>query len=92
MFDIPVALIVFRRSNTIPKIIQQLREVKPSKVYILADEGRNDKEIKEAHACRMLVESQIDWDCEIIKRYATENRGVYKNIGEGAKWVLERER
>lgn len=92
MFDVPVALFLFRRSDTLPRIISRIREVSPKKVYLLADEGRNNEEIKETHACRMLVESQIDWDCEIIKHYATENRGVYKNIGEGAKWVLERER
>ena len=92
MFDIPVALFLFRRSETIPAIITRLREVKPAKVYLLADEGRNEKEIREAHSVRALAESLIDWDCEIVKNYATENRGVYKNIGEGAKWVFEREK
>ena len=92
MFDIPVALFLFRRSETIPAIIARLREVKPAEVYLLADEGRNEKEIQEAHTSRALAESLINWDCEIVKNYAAENRGVYKNIGEGAKWVFEREK
>lgn len=92
MFNIPIVLFLFRRSETLPDIIARLREVKPSKVYLLADEGRNEKEIKEAHTARALAESLIDWDCEIVKNYASENRGVYKNIGEGAKWVFEREK
>ena len=91
MFDIPVVLIIFRRCDTIPRIIQRLVEVKPRKVYILADEGRNDKEMEQAHKCRKTVESLINWDCEVVKNYAKENRGVYRNIGEGAKWVFERE-
>ena len=37
------------------------------------------------------VEFLINWDCEVIKNYAKENRGVYQNIGEGARWVFERE-
>ena len=91
MFDIPVVLIIFRRCDTMPRIIQRLAKVKPRKVYILADEGRNEKEIEQAHECRQTVESLINWDCEVVKNYAEENRGVYRNIGEGAKWVFERE-
>lgn len=92
MFDIPVALFLFRRSETLPVIISRLREVKPVKLYLLADEGRNEEEMHQAHSCRAIAESLIDWDCEIVKNYAAENRGVYKNIGEGAKWVFEREK
>lgn len=91
MYQIPVTLILFRRSDTIPRIISRLREVQPQKMYLLADEGRNEKEKKEAHYVRELVEQLIDWPCEIIKNYADENRGVYKNIGEGAKWVFQYE-
>ena len=91
MFDIPVALILFRRSDTLDRIISRLREVKPQKVYLLADCGRNEEEKKQSDYCRQLAESLIDWDCEVVKHYADENRGVYKNIGEGAKWVFERE-
>ena len=91
MFDIPVVLIIFRRCNTMSRIIQRLAEVKPKKVYILADEGRNGIEIEQAHECRKTVESLINWDCKVVKNYAKENRGVYRNIGEGARWVFERE-
>ena len=91
MFDIPVVLIIFRRSSTLDRIISRIREVAPTKIYILADEGRTPTEIDEAHKCRLHVESLIDWDCELIKHYADSNRGVYKNIGEGARWVFERE-
>ena len=67
MFDIPVVLIIFRRCDTMPRIIQRLAEVKPRKVYILADEGRNEKEIEQAHECRKTVEALINWDCEVVK-------------------------
>lgn len=70
MFDIPVVLIIFRRCDTMPRIIQRLAEVKPRKVYILADEGRNEKEIEQAHECRKTVEALINWDCEVVKNYA----------------------
>lgn len=91
MFDIPIALFIFRRKATLPAIMERISEVKPKKLYIMADAGRNEAEKAEALECRDTVESLITWDCEVIKNYAEENRGVYKNIGEGAKWVFERE-
>lgn len=91
MFDIPIVLFIFKRKSTLSKIVSKIAEVKPKKLYIIADGGRNQAETKEVNECRALVESLINWDCEIIKNYAEDNRGVYKNIGEGASWVFGRE-
>lgn len=90
-FDIPVVLFIFKRLKAV-EIIKRIAKVRPSKLYILADQGRDEKEKEAASVCRKAVENAIDWDCEIIKNYAEENRGVYENIGEGAKWVLRREK
>ncbi len=90
-FDIPVALFIFRRLKAV-QIVERLAQVKPRKLYILADQGRTPQEIAEAESCRKAVEQAITWDCEVIRNYAKENRGVYGNIAEGAKWVLRRER
>lgn len=90
-FDIPIVLFIFKRKKAV-EVIKRIKEVKPSKIYILADQGRDAPEKEKVAECRKLVEDSIDWKCEIIKNYADENRGVYENIGLGAKWVFERER
>lgn len=90
-FDIPIALFMFKRDKAV-EIIQRIAQVQPSRLYLLADYGRNEAEKEQADACRRMVEDAITWDCEVIKNYATENRGVYANIAEGAMWVLRRER
>lgn len=90
-FDIPVVIFIFRRNKAV-NVINRIREVRPRKLYILADHGRNEAEKAEAINCRNLVEQAITWDCEVIKNYSEENRGVYKNIAEGAKWVLRQEK
>ena len=90
-FDIPVVLFIFKREKAVD-VIKRLSLVKPSKLYILADQGRDDAEREAVEKCREKVEAAIDWNCELIKNYADENRGVYQNIGEGAKWVLRREK
>ena len=58
----------------------------------MSDAGRTPEEHEIVEQCRYSVEAAIDWDCEIIKKYAKENIGVYQNIGLGAKWVLEKEK
>lgn len=90
-FDIPIVLFMFKRDKAV-EIIRKIAKVQPSKLYLLADYGRNDAEKAQADECRRMVEDAITWDCEVVKNYAAENRGVYANIGEGAMWVLGREK
>lgn len=92
MYDIPIVLFIFRRTSGLTGIMEKIRNVKPGKLYIIADGPRNSKEKEETDKCRNLLESLIDWDCEVVKNYAVQNRGVYRNIGEGAKWVFQKEK
>ncbi|MCH7398344.1 hypothetical protein MM236_10105 [Belliella sp. DSM 107340] len=91
MFDIPIVIFLFRRKETVFKILDRIREVKPKKVYLLSDGGRNPEENVIIDDVRKSVEKYIDWDCEIVKKYSSENIGVYANIGKGASWVLKYE-
>lgn len=91
MFDIPIVLFLFKRSITIHRIIDRISMVKPTKLYLLSDEGRDDEERKRVAEVRRIVEESIYWPCEIIKNYAETNRGVHGNIGMGARWVFQRE-
>lgn len=91
-FDVPVVLFTFKRIDKTLEILERIASVKPSKLYILSDHGRNREEILVVEQLRKKIEKRIDWDCELVKRYAPVNIGVYKNIGEGAKWVLEKEK
>lgn len=91
-FDIPVVLIIFKREDTVLQILDRIREVKPSKMYIISDAGRDMEEDKIVKKCRNAIDKAIDWECNIIKNYATENRGVHAQIGLGARWVFSREK
>ncbi|WP_233077983.1 hypothetical protein [Rheinheimera soli] len=90
-FDVPVVLFLFKRIDKSVEIIRQISKVKPMRIYLLSDAGRNDSEQKLVEECRRLVESEITWECEIVRKYATENIGVFGNIAEGARWVFEQE-
>lgn len=90
-FPIPVALILFKRSEGPKRILEVIAKVQPAKIYLLADEGRDEKEKEIVQKCRKEVEEAITWPCEVIKYYAEKNRGVFENIGLGAKFVFEHE-
>ena len=90
-FDIPIVLFFFKREEKTVKIIEKIAEVRPKRLYLIADGPRNDEELGRVTECRKRVEAAITWDCEIVKNYAVENQGVYNRIGLGAKWVLEKE-
>lgn len=90
-FDIPVCLFLFQRKDTVLRIIERVAQVKPRKIYLMSDQGRSKEECLRVAECRAAVESAITWECEIVKDYAEENRGVFQNIGLGAMRVFEHE-
>ena len=90
-FSMPVVLFFFKREDLILQVLERVAQVKPCKLYLFSDGGRNEKEWEIVNHCRDKVEESINWDCEIIRNYADKNRGVYESIGKGALWVFERE-
>ncbi|MBD1573267.1 glycosyltransferase family 2 protein [Vibrio sp. S17_S38] len=90
-FNVPVVLFVFKRTDTLSKIIKVISKVKPNKIYILSDNGRTDEEKEKVLNCREIIERSIDWECDVIKHYHEANVGVYENIALGAKFVFSKE-
>jgi hypothetical protein len=91
MFNKPIVLFIFKRANKSVEIIKQISNIKPLKIYLIADGGRTKSEHYDCIICRQLVEKAIDWKCEVIKNYSPTNRGVYENIANGSKWVFSQE-
>ncbi|MEI7631646.1 MAG: nucleotide-diphospho-sugar transferase, partial [Actinomycetes bacterium] len=62
----PVLLIAFNRPDHLIKVIDRLREVKPSAIYFAVDGARADRleEKSKVDACRALV-AAFDWPCEV---------------------------
>lgn len=90
-FDIPVVMFIFKRKEATLRILERVSQIKPQKLYLISDWGRNEEEIALVKSCRQAVEENINWSCEVIKNYADENCGVYDRIGLGAKWVFSQE-
>lgn len=92
MFDIPVVLFFMKRKQSTLQVLERIAEIKPSRIYLISDAGRNKDEHEKVIKCREAVEESINWTCEIFKDYADTNKGVYDRIGLGAKRVLQKEK
>lgn len=91
MFNIPIALFIFKRAEKSVKIVEQIAKAAPQRFYIVSDAGRNEEEKAIVDACRRAVESTVTWDCEVVKLYAEENLGCH-NIGMSAMKIFETEK
>lgn len=92
MYDIPIVLFIFKRTDKLIKIINRISQVNPRIIYIIGDGPRTKEEYEEVIKCRQEAEAAIPQSCKIVTNYADKNRGVYENIAGGAKWVFEQEK
>ncbi len=88
MNEVPVTLIIFNRPETTRKVFEQVKKICPKKIFIISDEGRNEKEKEIVREARRIVED-IDWECEIHKNYAKQNMGCGYRVSSGLDWVFD---
>ena len=58
-FNIPVVLLIFKRKDKLTQIMSRVSQVKPKKIYIIADGARDDSEKEAVLECRTWLESLI---------------------------------
>lgn len=85
----PVALIIFNRADTTEKVLEAIRQAKPSKLFVIADGPRANKpgEAEKCATTRAVIE-RVDWDCEVLKNYSDVNLGCAKRVSSGLDWVF----
>ena len=85
----PIALIIFRRPDKTLKVFEKIRQVKPSKLFVIFDAPRPEKpdEYEKCEKSRAIIDT-IDWDCDVIKNYADTNLGSFRRIPTGLDWVF----
>lgn len=88
--SIPVALIIFNRPNLTERVFKEISKTRPSKLFIIADGPRIDypEDIEKCAETRAVVE-QVDWDCEVFKKYSDINLGCGHGPAGGISWVFE---
>ncbi len=86
----PVALIIFNRPDATRQVIEVMRKAKIEKIFVIADGPREDvlSDLDLCNKTRLVIE-EIDWPCEVYRRFLNENIGCGHGPAKGLDWVFE---
>lgn len=92
MFDTPILFIIFNRPDTTKEVFNKIAQVKPKKLYIAADGPRenNKNDIELCKQAREVV-ANINWECQVYKKFNDENLGCGINVSSAITWAFENE-
>lgn len=85
----PVAIIVFRRPELTRRVFDEIRKYRPPLLFVIADGARSNSvgEEKLVAETRQIFD-EVDWDCQVIKIYATSNLGLRARVLSGLDEVF----
>ena len=89
--DTPLLLIAWRRPHTLRQVIDAIRPVAPTRLYVACD-GPNPERPDEAEkvaATRQVIENEIDWPCRIERLYSDVNQGCSIGPIRAISWFFE---
>lgn len=88
----PVLLLLFNRPDNARRLLEHVRPARPARLYVSVDGPRLHKpgEAALVEQVRAVV-SEVDWDCQVLTRFATENRGCKHGPAGGISWFFEHE-
>jgi hypothetical protein len=87
----PLLLIAWRRPHTLRQVIDAIRPLGPSKLYVACD-GPNPKrpgEVDKVAATRRVIEQEIDWPCQIERLYSDVNQGCRIGVSRAISWFFD---
>lgn len=90
--DIAVAMVLFNRPDVLKQVFKAVADARPSRLYLIQDGARSGRsgDTAKIEACREVV-NYVDWDCEVIKDFSTDNLGCGRRIFSGLSNVFKRE-
>ena len=87
--DVNVLLIFFTREDVFEKCFEAVRAVKPRRLLLWQDGPRESRpdDIEKIEKCRKIAEN-IDWDCEVYRKYNEKNYGCDPSTFYSHKWAF----
>lgn len=88
----PVLFETFARPMYARQVFEQLKKIKPTKLYFYSNKARNDRpdELKNNEEIRSWVK-EIDWDCELHTFFRDEYVEIYPSLQGAIDWVFQHE-
>jgi len=81
----PVIFLVFNRPDHTRQVLASIREARPERLYVVADGPRPEVSVDAARCrdTRAVIESGIDWPCEVTRDYVDMNLGCARRVSSG---------
>ena len=90
-FAVPLLLLAFNRPEPTARMLEVLRQLRPSQLYGACEGPRSDRP-GEAERCaqvRELIEASIDWPCELHKLFQPSNLGCRRGVTAALDWFFD---
>ena len=90
-FPVPLLLIAFNRPEPTDRVLTVLRQLRPSRLFVACDGPRPERPC-EADLCagvRDLIETSIDWPCQLHKLYQPSNLGCRRGVTAALDWFFD---
>ena len=93
MFKTPILFLIFNRLDTAKLVFEQIKIVKPSRLYIASDGPRENKEQESQIVAktRDWVIQNINWDCTVETLFRDSNLGCGKAVSSAIDWFFNKE-
>jgi hypothetical protein len=89
--DIPILLIAWRRPHTLRQVINAIRLVAPTRLFVACDGPRPERpgEAEKVASTKKVIEDAIDWPCRVHHLYSEENQGCRLGVSRAISWFFE---
>ena len=91
-FNTPILFLTYRNHKVTKKVFDQIKKVKPSKLYIASDGyPLNNNKIRDEIDTTRKIFNQIDWKCEVKKKFSKKNLGIKSGVVSAIDWFFDNE-
>lgn len=89
--NVPLLLIAWRRPHTLRQVINAIRPVAPTRIFVACDGPNLERpgEAKKVADTRQVIEQEIDWPCQIERLYSDLNQGCRLGVSHAITWFFE---
>ena len=85
--DVSVLLVFFNRPTTFRQVFEQVRQSRPSRLFLYQDGPRDERDLPGISACREIA-GRIDWQCEVQHNYLSRNQGCDPSMFRAIVWAF----
>jgi hypothetical protein len=90
-YDIPILYIPFKRLSIVEEVFNQIKAMKPSRLYIAQDGPRDEDEAKALEDVINFILNNVDWDVKLHIFKSNQNNGPNLFIYKAINWFFENE-